>query len=58
MSWLHLTEVSVALRAREVVRGISASLERAAQGVIVRPAGTGKTTQRQAIAPCSGTIRA
>jgi iron complex transport system ATP-binding protein len=61
MSWLHLTDVAIALGNRVVVRGVSAQLERGELVVIVGPNGAGKTTLLRAIAglvaPSSGTIR-
>jgi iron complex transport system ATP-binding protein len=61
MAWLHLTDVAVALGARDVVRGVSAQLEQGELVVIVGPNGAGKTTLLRAIAglvpPRTGTIR-
>jgi iron complex transport system ATP-binding protein len=61
MVWLHLTDVAVALGARDVVRGVSAQLEQGELVVIVGPNGAGKTTLLRAIAglvpPRTGTIR-
>jgi len=61
MAWLQLTDVAVALGARDVVRGVSAQLDQGELVVIVGPNGAGKTTLLRAIAglvpPRTGTIR-
>ena len=61
MAWLHLSDVDVALGAREVVRGVSAQIGPGELVVVVGPNGAGKTTLVRAIAglvaPQRGTIR-
>ena len=61
MAWLDLTDVAVALGAREVVREVTAQVDRGELVVIVGPNGAGKTTLLRAIAglvaPRTGAIR-
>jgi iron complex transport system ATP-binding protein len=61
MAWLQLTDVAVALGARDVVQGVSAEVGQGQLVVIVGPNGAGKTTLLRAIAgllaPRTGAIR-
>jgi iron complex transport system ATP-binding protein len=61
MAWIQLTDVTIALGERDVVRGVSAQAGERDLVVIVGPNGAGKTTLLRAIAglvpPRGGTIR-
>jgi len=61
MTWVQLTDVSVALGDRDVVRGISAHVGEGELVVVVGPNGAGKTTLLRAIAgliaPRTGSVR-
>jgi iron complex transport system ATP-binding protein len=61
MAWIQLTDVTIALGERDVVRGVSAQAGERDLVVIVGPNGAGKTTLLRAIAgllpPRSGAIR-
>jgi len=61
MAWLQLSDVAIALGARDVVRGVSAEVGQGELVVIVGPNGAGKTTLLRAlaglIAPRTGAIR-
>jgi iron complex transport system ATP-binding protein len=61
MAWLALSNVTVALGARDVLTGVSAEVDSGQLVVIVGPNGAGKTTLLRAIAgliaPRAGTVR-
>jgi iron complex transport system ATP-binding protein len=61
MAWIELTDVTIALGKRDIVRGVSAQLGERELIVIVGPNGAGKTTLLRAIAglvePRRGAIR-
>jgi iron complex transport system ATP-binding protein len=61
MSWIQLTDATVALGGRDVIAGVTATVEPGQLVVIVGPNGAGKTTLLRAVAgfvaPRSGTLR-